>query len=124
MAIAIKPTFSDFDFISLFNQFIENIVINYKNVKNSISTKELENKAQKIEKLVRYLNENIENIVNDKEFERLEDELIEMKLFLELNLSKFPKSIRPLFEKLYEALTMLIFNLSMYELKDVRDKRD
>jgi len=124
MAIAIKPTFSDFDFISLFNQFIENIVINYKNVKNSISTKELENKAQKIEKLVRYLNENIENIANDKEFERLEDELIEMKLFLELNLDKFPINIRPSFEKLYEALTMLIFNLSMYELKDVRDKRD
>ena len=124
MAIAIKPTFNDFDFISLFNQFIENIVINYKNVKNSISTKELENKAQKIEKLVRYLNENIENIANDKEFERLEDELIEMKLFLELNLDKFPINIRPSFEKLYEALTMLIFNLSMYELKDVRDKRD
>ena len=124
MAIAIKPTFSDFDFISLFNQFIENIVINYKNVKNSISTKELENKAQKIEKLVRYLNENIENIANDKEFERLEDELIEMKIFLELNLDKFPRNIRPSFEKLYEALTMLIFNLSMYELKDVRDKRD
>ena len=124
MAIALRPTFSDFDFVSLFNQFIESIVLNYQNFKDYISLKDLSKKAQMMEKMVNNINENIELIANDEDFEKLEDELIEMKIFLEQNLDNFPKEIKPSFEKLYEALTMLIFNLSMYELKNVKNKRN
>ncbi|NPA10784.1 MAG: hypothetical protein GXO62_00900 [Epsilonproteobacteria bacterium] len=123
MAVALKPTFNDTDFVSLFNLFIENVV-NDKNLKDFSSLKDLSNKAQMIEDLVKKLNENIENVIDSEDFEKLEDELMEMKVFLELNLDKFPKELRDSLNRLYEALSVFIFNISMFELKNVRDNRN
>jgi len=113
-----KKIFSNnisFNLISLFNDLLKNIIESYNN-KNKQKSVNLEKRIDRIVEDLLFLNQNISEINTFPEFEKIEDELIDMKFFLENNLNTFPPSLQKSFEKLYNALSLLIFNLSMYEM--------
>jgi hypothetical protein len=119
MQIAINHQFINDDIFSTFVNFLKGIINNYKykNQSNYID-RELEKRINRIMNNIELLNSNIELLNSIPNFDELEDELINMKFFLENKLNEFPKEFQEPLNKLYEALSLFIFNLSMYEMNN------
>jgi len=115
MQIAIQQNNISFDFLSMFNDFLKSVIDNYK---YKHETYNVEKRINKIIEALTLFNKNLELIANTPEFENLEDELFDLKFYLENNIDTLPKHLQPPFKKLYETLSVLIFNLSMYEMKN------
>jgi len=115
MQIAINQTNINFDFLSMFSDFLKSVIENYK---CRHETYNLEKRVNKIIDTLLFLNNNIKTITTIPEFDKLEDELIDMKFYLENKIDTLPKHLQTPFKKLYETLSLLIFNLSMYEMNN------
>ena len=115
MQIAINHQNIDFDLFSMFSNFLKSVIENYQ---FKHKTYNLEKNINKMIKSIEFLNNNIELIYNLPEFEELEDELIDTKFFLEKELDNLPPKLKASLNKLYETLTVFLFNLAMYDMKN------
>ena len=115
MQIAINQTNINFDFLSMFSDFLKSVIENYR---YRHGTYNLEKRVNKIIDTLLFLNNNIKIITTIPEFDKLEDELIDMKFYLENKIDTLPQHLQMSFKKLYETLSLLIFNLSMYEMNN------
>ena len=115
MQVAINHQNINFDLFSMFSNFLKSVIENYR---FKHKTYNLEKNINKMINSILFLNDNIELILNIPEFEELEDELIDIKFFLEKELDNLPTELKNPLEKLYEALSLLLFNISMYDMKN------
>ena len=102
--------------IELFKSFLVNIIDNYESKKTIYNHK---NEIKAIRENIQFLNENLEELINNKEFDKLEDEILNLKFYIEKLLdTHLPINLKKDLNLLYEDLVMFIFNISMYDMKN------
>ena len=107
-------THQSIDLISIFKGFLASVLDNYK---TKHQTYDLEKRVKTIRNNVRILNDNLEELVKYKEFEKLEDELLDLKFFIETLLNtNLPANLKNELNLLYEDLVTFNFNSSMLEM--------
>ncbi len=115
-------TYQSINLIDLFKDFLKSVIDNYQKANNY----NLEKRIKAIRKNIKILNDNLEELIKKKNFEKLEDEIIELKFYIEklLNTS-LPANIKKELNLLYEDLVTFDFNTSMLEMrKEVEDIRN
>jgi len=119
MQIALNSNFltnQSINLIDLFKGFLENVINNYKS-KNT--TYDLENKIKAIRANIQFLNENLEELINSKEFDKLEDEILDLKFYVEKLLdTPLPANLKKELNLLYEDLVMFDFNTAMLGMEE------
>ena len=119
MQIALNSNFltnQSINLIDLFKGFLENVINNYKS-KNT--TYDLENKIKAIRANIQLLNENLEELINSKEFDKLEDEILDLKFYIEKLLdTSLPANLKKELNLLYEDLVMFDFNIAMLGMEE------
>ena len=119
MQIALNSNFltnQSINLIDLFKGFLENVINNYKS-KNT--TYDLENKIKAIRANIQFLNENLEELINNKEFDKLEDEILDLKFYIEKLLdTPLPANLKKELNLLYEDLVMFDFNTAMLGMEE------
>ena len=119
MQIALNSNFltnQSINLIDLFKGFLESVINNYKS-KNT--TYDLKNKIKAIRKNIQFLNENLEELINSKEFDKLEDEILDLKFYIEKLLdTPLPANLKKELNLLYEDLVMFDFNTAMLGMEE------
>jgi len=119
MQIALNSNFltnQSINLIDLFKGFLESVINNYKS-KNT--TYDLENKIKAIRANIQLLNENLEELINSKEFDKLEDEILDLKFYIEKLLdTPLPANLKKELNLLYEDLVMFDFNTAMLGMEE------
>jgi len=115
-------TYQSINLIDLFKDFLKSVIDNYQKVNNY----HLEKRIKTIRENIKMLNDNLEELAKSKNFEKLEDEIIELKFFIESLLkTSLPANLKKELNLLYEDLVMFDFNTSMLEMKEeVENIRD
>ena len=109
-------THQSIDLIAIFKDFLISVIDNYK---TKHKTYELEKRVKAIRNNIKILNDNLEELIKYDDFEKIEDEVIDLKFYLEklLNTS-LPVNLKNELNLLYEDLVTFIFNTSMYEMRE------
>jgi len=103
------------DLISLFKDFLQSVVDNYK---FKHKTYELEKRIKNISNNILFFNDNLEKLVTYKNYDSLENELIELQSLLENSLDEnLPQNLKKELNNLYENIVMLNFNSSMLDMR-------
>jgi len=115
-------TYQSINLIDLFKDFLKSVIDNYQKANNY----HLEKRIKTIRENIKMLNDNLEELAKSKNFEKLEDEIIELKFFIESLLkTSLPANLKKELNLLYEDLVMFDFNTSMLEMKEeVENIRD
>ena len=116
-------THQSIDLIAIFKDFLTSVIDNYK---TKHKTYELEKRVKAIRNNIKILNDNLEELIKNKDFEKIEDEVIDLKFYLEKLLdTPLPANLKSELNLLYEDLVTFIFNISMYEMREeVENIRD
>ena len=109
-------THQSIDLIAIFKDFLTSVIDNYK---TKHKTYELEKRVKAIRNNIKILNDNLEELIKNKDFEKIEDEVIDLKFYLEKLLdTSLPAHLKSELNLLYEDLVTFIFNISMYEMRE------
>ena len=109
-------THQSIDLIAIFKDFLISVIDNYK---TKHKTYELEKRVKAIRNNIKILNDNLEELIKYDDFEKIEDEVIDLKFYLEKLLNTpLPANLKNELNLLYEDLVTFIFNTSMYEMRE------
>lgn len=116
-------THQSLDLLAIFKDFLTSVIDNYK-IKHK--TYELEKRVTSIRHNIKFLNDNLEELIKSDDFEKIEDEAIDLKFYLENLLdTPLPANLKDELNLLCEDLVTFIFNISMYDMeKEVENIRD
>lgn len=116
-------THQSIDLLAIFKDFLTSVIDNYK-IKHK--TYELEKRVTAIRHNIKFLNDNLAELIKNDDFEKIEDEAMDLKFYLENMLdTPLPANLKDELNLLYEDLVTFIFNISMYDMeKEVENIRD